>query len=65
MLTEARRAYIYSVLAAAGVLAVFYGLMTSLEVAAWAAFAAVVLQTGGNILARLNVTTKAPEAVEE
>ena len=48
------RAYIYRVLVAAGAVAVFYGLLTSNEVATWLGFAAIVF----NVLPTANTTTK-------
>lgn len=59
-MSEATRAYIYSVLVAVGVVAIAYGLISQEEAATWAGLAAVVLQTGGNALARANTSTKPP-----
>ena len=57
-MSEATRAYIYSVLAAIGGIVLLYGLLSPEEVSAWLALGAVALGSGGNVLARMNTTTK-------
>lgn len=53
--TAKQRAYAYRVLLAAAAVAAFYGLITSEELAVWAALAATALGTTG---AALNTSTK-------
>ncbi len=52
--TEQVRAYIYRVLAAAGLVVGMYGYLTTDEIATWLGFAAVVL----NVLPIANTSTK-------
>lgn len=54
LLTQKRRAYIYRVMMAAGAVALFYGLVSSSEVAVWGGLAAVVF----NVMPTANTTTK-------
>lgn len=53
-LTERRRAYLYRVLAAVGVVALGYGLITEDELVRWLGLAAVSL----NVLPIANTSTK-------
>lgn len=65
-MSEAVRGYIYRILAAVGVVLVFYGVISQEELALWLGVAVTVLQTGGNILASFNTTIRPPAApVEE
>lgn len=52
------RKWIYSLIVAAGPLAVFYGLATAEEVALWLGFGASVLGIAGGSLALANLTPK-------
>ena len=51
------RAYVYSILVAAGPVALFYGLMSAEEVAVWLGLGGTILSPAG-ILALANTTTK-------
>ena len=53
------RAYIYSVLVAAGPVVLFYGLLSAEEVAVWLGLGGTILSPAG-ILARANTPTKGP-----
>ena len=59
------RAYIYRVLVAFGLVAVFYGRISQNEVVLWAGFVSEVLSLGGNALAALNTPTKSVVPVPE
>lgn len=55
------RKWIYDVLTILGPVAVFYGLFTGEEVALWLGVAGTLLQSGGTLLARKNVTPDTAE----
>ena len=52
--TQKRRAYIYRCIAAAGAVALFYGVLDNNELVAWLGFSAVVL----NVMPVTNTPTK-------
>lgn len=56
MFTSDTRKWIYDVLTVLGPVAVFYGLFTGEEVALWLGVAGTLLQSGGTLLARKNVS---------
>lgn len=56
MFTADTRKWIYDVLTVLGPVAVFYGLFTGEEVALWLGVAGTLLQSGGTLLARKNVS---------
>lgn len=56
MFTADTRKWIYDVLTALGLVVAFYGLMTGEEVALWLGVGSQLLQSGGTLLARKNVS---------
>lgn len=55
------RKWVYDVLTALGLVVAFYGLMTGEEVALWLGVGSQLLQSGGTLLARKNVTPDTAE----
>lgn len=58
MPSESTRAYIYRVLAVAGVVAVGYGLITQEQAGLWVQLAGTILATSATGLAAANTSTK-------